>query len=149
MFLSAGVILPMTLFSLLSPSLLNPSRSRFWPDSSGSFPQISIGTQKRNESPSAPSFLFLAPVPTPSQPPPFQVWKQNNFDLALHSSSTARTSSLPTSFLTAETGNLLLACSVVLNCVTGTKWVPALGSAGNVEQKWQTSRVKNEKYRHD
>ncbi len=50
-------------------------------------------------------------------------------DLALCSHSAARTSNLPTSFSTAETGNLRLACSVVLKCVTGAKWVPALASA--------------------
>ena len=32
-------------------------------------------------------------------------------------------------FSTAEAGNLLLACSVVLKCVTGAKWVPVLVNA--------------------
>lgn len=108
------------------PSLLPPFRTQFCPNSSSSFPRISIGTQKqKNKSPSAlsllPSSLLCRPPATLSS---FQMWKQNNFDLALYSHSTTRTSSLPTFFLTAETGNLLLACSVVLNCVTGTKWVP-------------------------
>lgn len=45
------------------------------------------------------------------------------------------TFNLPTSFSTAEAGNLLLAWSVVLKCVTGAKWVPVLVSAENAEQK--------------
>lgn len=53
---------------------------------------------------------------------------------------------LATSFSTAQTGNLLLACSVVLNCVTGAKWVPVLNSGKNAAQKVQVKKVR---YQHD
>lgn len=55
--------------------------------------------------------------------------------------NTAKTSKPPTSFSTAETGNLQLARSAVLNCVTGAKWLTVLVSAGNAVQQDLTYRL--------
>ncbi|AWP07454.1 Hypothetical protein SMAX5B_010358 [Scophthalmus maximus] len=64
-----------------------------------------------------------------------------NVDLALCSENTAKNSKPPTSFSTAETGNLQLARSAVLNCVTGAKWLTVLVSAGNAVQQDLTYRL--------
>lgn len=45
----------------------------------------------------------------------------------------------------AETGNLMLACSAVLQCVTGAKWVRVLVSVENTAQKRSGDSVRKEK----
>lgn len=150
-FLSVGVILPLTLslFSSSSPRTL-PVLGFIW-TVPVPFRELASAPNSRSVSPSPPVLPALSPLRLPLSISPHL--RCGNWEMLIWPGAHRPLPGPPTYlplFSTAEAGNLLLACSVVLKCVTGAKWVPVLV---NAEKKSSTDNerdlVRKDRWQHD